>query len=72
MPRQLHINITELLKEIQSHIVMNNVVKLKNNVQTLMRKNTALKMPFLRFTVQTCKRIIYNSKILHLSKPTLT
>ena len=51
MPRQLHINVTELLKEIQSHIVMNNVVKLKKNVQTLMWKNAALKMPFLRLTV---------------------
>ena len=48
MPRQLHINVTKLLKEIQSHIVMNNVVKLKNNVQTLMRTNTVLIMPFLR------------------------
>ena len=47
MPRQLHVNITKILKEIQSHIVMNNVVKLKNNVQTLMRTNTVLKMPFL-------------------------
>ena len=47
MPRQLHVNVTKLLKEIQSHIVMNNVVKLKNNVQTLMRTNTVLKMPFL-------------------------
>ena len=47
MPRQLHINITELLKEIQSHIVMNNVVNLKNNVQTLMWINTVLKIPFL-------------------------
>ena len=51
MPRQLHVNVTEILKEIQSHIVMNNVVKLKNNVQTLMRKNTVLKMPFLQLTV---------------------
>ena len=51
MPRQLHINITKLLKEIQSHIVMNNVVKLKDNVQTLMRTNTVLKMPFLQLTV---------------------
>ena len=48
MPRQLHVNVTKLLKEIQSHIVMNNVVKLNNNVQTLMRINTVLKMPFLR------------------------
>ena len=47
MPRQLHVNVTELLKEIQSHIVMNNAVKLKNNVQTLMQTNTVLKMPFL-------------------------
>ena len=47
MPRQLHVNVTKLLKEIQSHIVMNNVIKLKNNVQTLMHTNTVLKMPFL-------------------------
>ena len=47
MPRQVHVNVTELLQEIQSHIVMNNVMKLKNNVQTLMRKNTVMKMPFL-------------------------
>ena len=51
MPRQLHVNITKILKEIQSHIVMNNVVKLKNNVQILMHTNTVLKMPFLRLTV---------------------
>ena len=51
MPRQLHVNVTKILKEIQSHIVMNNVIKLKNNVQTLMRTNTVLKMPFLRLTV---------------------
>ena len=51
MPRQLHVNVTKLLKEIQSHIVMNNVVKLKNNVQTLMHTNTVLKMPFLQLTV---------------------
>ena len=51
MPRQLHVNVTKILKEIQSHIVMNNVIKLKNNVQTLMCTNTVLKMPFLRLTV---------------------
>lgn len=36
MPRQLHINCTKTFNEIQSHIVMHNVLKGKNNVQILL------------------------------------